>query len=1259
MRRIFILVLQVICTLTITAQTTGKARLQAFAFSETTYINKLSDNGLWAVASNVDANDATLYNYPYLLDITKGTSISLLSEAEKLSSPDCCANDITDDGKTVVGAHQGKPAICRIGDNGSVAWEYLPTPSYISNARGHIIATTPDGSCMVGTVTNNSQNFDGGYKEYPVMWKNGELVELPNIPTGRDGYELSRLMDISANGNILIGGLMYIYPSYIQQYVYYVAEQKAEIIGTSEFFSTGSTVTTACMSTNGEWVGGKARLITPIEGSQFPDEQEIPYRYNTRTKEFTAYTTSEHHEAATTAIFNNGLMAVASPIGNPYRTQMYFIDGYYYNLELILSERYGIDFMSASGIDNSGLAISTSADGKTIACFSVNEGNYVFTLPETIEEAAKGVNLLARSTVSPAAGSSFSYFRSIAVTFDKAPTVVSGKQAALYKEGSDTPVRTSANIAPANDLPTCTTFNINFRNTPLEDGVKYTVKVPAGTFRLGNTDTYNRDIEVTYVGRSEKPVKVVGVNLEDGTEVASLSYNIPVAMQFDTEIALTEGSKGSLYQEGISTPISDLTLATSANMLAAYPGTKRNLFKGINYIVKIPAGAVTDITGSCANEEITYTYVGAYVPEPPADTLLFADDFTDPSTSYNNFMLYEGDHLTPNSTAQAWQFDADNTPWYFGIRESEDSYDYCAGSVSMYNPAGKSDDWMVTTQIYLPNEYCYLDFNVQSYLSSKKDSLRIYIYTDDAVYTAINKDFIDRVKAEGVCIHAELATPGGNQEYLSGDWMHYRIPLGQFAEKNIYIAFANECTNQSALFVDDIEVVYKSNCLLALNSKTTVVNQSETTVSGVVKITDETNTYNEIKVFFRNEEGTVSDTLHTTNISLKKGDIFEFSFNKKMPLAIGEENTLTVGVILGEDTKTTDFIIKNLAFETTKRVVIEEVTGTWCSNCPDGMVAIEHMQEALPGQIIPVCIHNQDIYANDDYMTALGLTALPTARVNRRDTITSPIVINTDTYEYSFTSVSGNESWMDHVLKELETEADANITLSKAEFDRKTGNLTVSTDVTYAISKAGVTANLFFVLLEDGLMGVQTNGRANMTDPIYGDWGKNGKYGGQASVQIAYHDVARAILAESQSTISGYSGLIPATVKSGQAINNNITIEGALTALANPLNGKVVCMLLDANTGRVINADVCNLTDADPYSIDEMAETHVSVTTQQGNIIVTATKARIALYTSEGWLLDETYVCGSATLNTNGYQGIAIVHILCDGQAEVRKLLVK
>lgn len=1191
MRRIFIFISFIFCTTTqwMLAQSANLPVLQPYATSETVYINKLSDNGLWAVASNVDANNSTLENYPYRFDVTKGQVLPLLTEEEKLSSPNCSARDVTDDGKTIVGAYQGKPAICRIAEDGTYKWEYLPLPSSIPNAGGYALSVTPDGTCIIGTLHNNSQNYDGGYQEYPVMWKNGEVVELPNILTGNNGYQLSRLIDMSADGSILIGGLNYIYPADIQHYVYYVSEQKAEIIGTNEFFATGSAITSASISNNGEWIGGSARLITPIEGSEFPDQQEIPYTYNTRTKEFVPYTASEHHGAAATAMFNNGLMAVTSPIGNPYRTAMFFIDGYYYSLDLILSEAYGINFQASAGLDNSGLAISLSTDGLTLACIAVNEGSYTLRMPQSIEESASKVNLLARSTVSPENGSAFTYFRSITVTFDKAPTVVNGTNAALYKEGSDTPVRNSISIIPTDNTAQCLSFNVNFRNTPLEDGVKYIVKIPAGTFRLGNTDTYNRDIEVTYIGRSEKPVKVVGVNLEDGAEVASLSYNVPVTMQFDTKIALVEGSKGSLYQEGVATPISDLTLATSANMLAAYPGTKRNLFKGVNYIVKIPAGAVTDIMGNCSNEEITYHYVGAYVPEPPADTLLFADDFADPATSYNNFMLYEGDHLTPNSVAQAWLFDADNTPWYFALRESEDTYDFCAGSISMYNPAGKSDDWMVTNQIFLPNAFCYLDFDVQSYLKGKKDSLQIYVYADDAVYTTLTEETINRIKANGVCIYNNQETPGGNEEYLSGDWSHHRLPLEQFAGKSVYIAFVNQNTNQSAIFVDNIKVVYKSNCLLGLNTKTTVVAQSDIAINGLVKITDETNTYEAITLFYHNDDKSVSDTLRATGLSLKKGDTYPFTFDKKMPLTLGEENTLTIGVTLGDDTKTTDFTIKNLAFETTKKVVVEEITGTWCTNCPDGMVAIEHMQEALPGQVIPVCIHNNDIYANDDYASALGLTALPTARVNRRDTITSPIVINTDTYEYSFTSVKGNESWMDHVLSELETEADADVALTKADFNRQTGSLTVSTRVTYAINRSGVAANLFFVLLEDGLVGVQTNGRANMTDPIYGDWGKNGKYGGQASVQIAYHDVARAVLAENQSAINGYSGIVPANVKSGEAINTTITFDGVLTALSNPLNAKVVCMLLDANNGRVINADVRSLADANPESIGELA----------------------------------------------------------------------
>ena len=196
MRRIFIFITLILSAASqvVFAQVAASPVLRAYATSETVYINKLSDNGLWAVASNVDANNSTLENYPYLFNVQTGSVLSLLSEDEKLSSPDCGARDVTDDGKLIVGSYQGKPAICRIAADDTYKWEHLPLPASIPNAGGYVTAISPDGVYMVGTLHNNSGNLDGGYEEYPVMWKNGQVVELPGIPTGKNGYRLSRII---------------------------------------------------------------------------------------------------------------------------------------------------------------------------------------------------------------------------------------------------------------------------------------------------------------------------------------------------------------------------------------------------------------------------------------------------------------------------------------------------------------------------------------------------------------------------------------------------------------------------------------------------------------------------------------------------------------------------------------------------------------------------------------------------------------------------------------------------------------------------------------------------------------------------------------------------------------------------------------------------------------------------------------------------------------------------------------------------------
>lgn len=1236
--------------------------IKAFTMEEGCYLNKLSDNGLWGAAYGADANNTTLENYPYLLDIANHKTISLLSDEQKASSPNCGAHDVTDDGKIAVGVYNGKPAYCTIQADGSYTWTLLPLPAELATAGGYVSAVTPDGQYMAGTLYNYGDIGSGAYEEYPILWKNGEICSLDGMPQAFDetgSIQLNRLTDISADGKTILGCLAYIYPSYTRSYIYHVEDQTYTILGEGIAGLERGHIATATLCPNGEWVSGTAYLVLDTEGSTYADEQQVPYTYHLTDNTFTLYDEQQDYGIGGFAVCDNGLTTMATPINNPMRATMFRLNGFYYDLDLILSERYGMDFISTSGFGSTGTPVSLSADGRTLGALVIQEGNYVMVFPESIEEAAKSVNLLAKASVSPTSGSTFTTLRTLTVTFTKAPTVVDGNAAAIYQDGASEPLRQSLSIQPTENTSDCKSFNINFRPTKMEDGVRYKVVIPEGTFRLGSTDTYNREMTITYIGRKDAPVELTAASPEDGSELTSISYSSPVNLTFDTDVLLTEDSKAALYQEGVSTPIESLTLAASANNVAVYAVNKRNLLNNVNYQIKIPAAAITDIMGEHGNEEITLNYAGTYIPEVPADTLLFADDFNDPATSYNNFMRYEGDHLNPGTTSKSWNFDADNTPWYFELRQDENSADYCAGTSSMYSPAGTANDWMVIHQLYLPNKDCHLAFDVQSYLSTKKDSLQVYVWTNDAIYTTLDETIIGRILSEGTCIYNELENPGASEDNLEGDWAHRVISLEQFAGQYVYIAFANRNNDQSAIFVDNIEVIYKANSLVALNTEQTLVAEKETTISGVVKVNDETKTFTSITITYTNADGSVRDTISQDGLSLKKGDAYEFSFNRKMPLETGKENKLSISVTLDNETKTTEFVIKNLTFAPVKKVVVEEGTGTWCNNCPDGLIALEHLEESFPGQVIPIGIHYNDIYDFADYVGALGINAFPTARVNRRSEIVSPLSLNMNTLSYDFISEAGNETFMDLVISELAEEAEAEVCISSATFDMELNRLKLNATVRYALDKSAVSANVLFVLLEDKLKGIQHNGRANNTNPIYGDWGKNGIYGGMAAVEYVYSDVARSILANS---INGTSGYIPTSTTSNESIP--VEAEFSLpTNVADYTNAKVVCMLIDANSERVINADVCSLTDANPSAIaaDEASSGFSLI--RQGETIrlvrSTGTQASVSLFTAGGILLDQTEMTNTAILKTNGYRGIAIIKVTDECGQNISKISLR
>ena len=191
--------------------------------------------------------------------------------------------------------------------------------------------------------------------------------------------------------------------------------------------------------------------------------------------------------------------------------------------------------------------------------------------------------------------------------------------------------------------------------------------------------------------------------------------------------------------------------------MMAYPTAGQYLYKDLGYRIVIPAESVTDLSGQGGNDELVFNYTGTYVREIPTDTRYI---FNEDGNITSNWMFHEGDHNQPIQKMIDWGFaNGDGYPW-FAVRDQESSDNWALVSHSMYSPAGQSDDWMCTTQLFLPDEKCVLTFDSQSYLKSKKDYLKIYLLATDDIFTSINETTAARFRKDGGCYLQRAAEPG-------------------------------------------------------------------------------------------------------------------------------------------------------------------------------------------------------------------------------------------------------------------------------------------------------------------------------------------------------------------------------------------------------------------------------------------------------------------------------------------------------------------
>lgn len=279
----------------------------------------------------------------------------------------------------------------------------------------------------------------------------------------------------------------------------------------------------------------------------------------------------------------------------------------------------------------------------------------------------------------------------------------------------------------------------------------------------------------------------------------------------------------------------------------------------------------------------------------------------------------------------------------------------------------------------------------------------------------------------------------------------------------------------------------------------------------------------------------------------------------------------------GNNTFTQTFTQKDELF--VRRVVCEEVTATWCSWCPRGIVGLEMMEEKYPGEFIGYAVHSADAIAPRGFDILTGqVPSLPGSMVDRAK--------SADPY-YDIESV---------FLKERAADTYVGIRIQPVCVD---GIVTVTTSVYVDKEVQGRTLNFAFVVIEDQVFGMQDNAYSGDEEEM-GGWEKL-----PSPTAWLYNDIARAVMPQ----YKGDNFLEYVTLEPNQVYEFEYPFA-LPSSVADVNNTRVIGLVLDNSNGFILNADRAAMS-VNPGSL--------SGTVAQGAEVL-----RTEVYSVDGRLLEAT-----------------------------------
>lgn len=504
-----------------------------------------------------------------------------------------------------------------------------------------------------------------------------------------------------------------------------------------------------------------------------------------------------------------------------------------------------------------------------------------------------------------------------------------------------------------------------------------------------------------------------------------------------------------------------------------------------------------------------------------------------------DFTLIDADGNTPSADIAPYGFSV-GTPWVDYYVESEQNH--VAASTSWYAQSGTSDDWMILPAVSVETADAVVAWRARATDANFSDGYAVYISEGgDAI-----EDF-------------DKAHPLFTTAAESAEWTYHSISLDGYVGKTVRIAFVNNSTDCSLLYIDDVFVGTPQPARVISGMRPIVKPTDEIIVQGTVT-TDMAEPVKGFTVGYEWDGKTGQVEFNDTE--LVPGESVPFSISTGSYIEEGGSATFTIWAEAGGRRSQTEAAVTSRV----NKVVAEELTGSWCGWCVRGIVALDETKKAHPEQFIAIAVHGNDFLESPEYTDyiagLIGSSGYPNSVVNRdRNTAGDPEYIPVRFEQKASAPIEGYVT--------LETGGEDGLYEATAKVALNSNGLDGRYRMAYAIVENDV--------YEEGNSNyVQHNSYAG---------GANGEMGGYEDLSeyvtdFHFQDVARGTIGDP----SGIEGSLPLRMDAGREYVTTESFTLPETVL-NVDNVYIVAMLIDTRSSGIVNADMAKLTADDPAGI--------------------------------------------------------------------------